>query len=153
MDCAGGRHLVQGGGVEAQCAPLLYFLHTAAVGGSAIPFKTSDLEVVATDKALEAQQMETLRQYLPARFDTGASGGPSPGDVMTLALTVFEARTDILERNCAASDGDPRAVRVKTPEEKWGAVFEGALRIHRCVDASSLPTVYAALAATPKGGR
>ena len=64
--------------------------------------------------------MEILRQDLPALFDTGASGGPSPGDAMTLALTDFEARTDMLERNRAASDGAPRAGRVKTPEEKWG---------------------------------
>ena len=71
---------------------------------------------------------------------------------MTLALSAFEARTDMLERTRAASDGAPRAVRVKTPEEKWGAVLEGALRMHRCVDASGLPPVYAALATTPKGG-
>ena len=74
------------------------------------------------------------------------------GDAMTLALSAFEARTDMLERTCAASDGSPRAVRVKTPEDKWGAVLEGALRMYGCVDASGLPTVYAALVATPKGG-
>ena len=96
--------------------------------------------------------MEILRRYLPARFDTGALGGPSPGDAMTLALSAFEARTYTLDRTRAASDSAPRAVRVKTPEEKWGAVLEGALRIHGCVDASGLPPVYAALAATPKGG-
>ena len=74
------------------------------------------------------------------------------GDAMTLALSAFEARTDMLERTRAASDGAPRAIRIKTPEERWGAVLEGALRMHRCVDASGLPPVYAALAATPKGG-
>ena len=31
-------------------------------------------------------------------------------------------------------------------------MLEGALHIHGCLDASSLPTVYAAHAATPKGG-
>ena len=108
----------EGGAVEAQCAPLLSFLRTAAVEGSAIPFATADLEVVAPDKALEAQQMEILRRDIPARFDTGASGGLSPGDVMTLALTAFEARTDILDRTCVASDGALRALRVKTPEER-----------------------------------
>ena len=118
----------------------------------AIPFEASDLEVVAPDKALEAQRMEILQWDLPARFDTGASGGPSPGDAMTLNLKVFEARTDMLERTCVASDGAPRAVRVKTPEEKWGAVLECALCMHGCVDASGLPSVYAALAVTPKGG-
>ena len=71
---------------------------------------------------------------------------------MTLSLSAFEARTDMLEPTRAASDGAPRAVRVKTPEEKWGAVLEAALRMHGCVDASGLPPVYAALAATPKGG-
>ena len=71
---------------------------------------------------------------------------------MTLALSAFEARTDMLERTRAASDGSPRAVRVKTSEEKWGEVLEGTLRIHGCVDASGLPPVYAALATTPKGG-
>ena len=54
---------------------------------------------------------------------------------MTLALTAFEARPDMLERTCAASNGAPRAVRVKTTEEKWGAVLEGALHMHGCVDA------------------
>ena len=71
---------------------------------------------------------------------------------MTFALTAFEARTDMLKHTRAASDGAPRAVRVKTPEEKWGAVLEGLLCMHRCVDVSVLPPVYAALAATPKGG-
>ena len=71
---------------------------------------------------------------------------------MTLALSAFEARTDMLEHTRTASDGSPRAVRVKTPEDKWGVVLEGALRMHGCVDASGLPPVYAALAATPKGG-
>ena len=42
--------------------------------------------------------------------------------------------------------------RVKTPEEKWGAVLEGSLRMHGCVDAIGLPPVYAALVTTPKGG-
>ena len=41
---------------------------------------------------------------------------------------------------------------MKTTVEKLGAVLEGALRMHGCVDASGLPPVYAALAATPKGG-
>ena len=72
---------------------------------------------------------------------------------MMLALTAFEARMDVIERTCAASDGVPRAMRVKTPEDRWGAVLEGALCMHGCVDASGLPPVYAALAATPKGGR
>ena len=71
---------------------------------------------------------------------------------MTLALTAFEARTDMLKHTRAASDDAPRAVRVKTTEEKWGAVLEGVLCMHGCVDASSLPPVYTALAATPKGG-
>ena len=73
---------------------------------------------------------------------------------MTLALTVFEACTDMIKCTRAASDGAPRAVRVKMPEERWGAVLEGALRMHGCVDASGLPLVYAALAAKLKlGGR
>ena len=71
---------------------------------------------------------------------------------MTLALSAFEARTDMLERTHAASDGAPRAIRIKTSEERWEAVLEGALCMHGCVDASGLPPVYAALAATPKGG-
>ena len=112
----GGAISSEGGGVEAQCAPLLYFLRVAAVYGSAIPFEAADLEVVALDKALEAQWMEILRQDLLARFGTGALGGPSLGDTMTLALTVFEARTDMLEHTRAPSDGAPRAVRVKTPK-------------------------------------
>ena len=37
---------------------------------------------------------------------------------MTLTLTAFEARTDMLERTCVASDAAPRAVRVKTSEER-----------------------------------
>ena len=41
---------------------------------------------------------------------------------------------------------------MKTPEEKWGAVLEGTLRMHGCVDARVLPPVYAALTATPKWG-
>ena len=68
--------------------------------------------------------MKILQRDIPARFDTGASGGPSPGDAMTLALSSFEARTDMLKGIYVASDGAPRAVRVKTPEEKWGAVLE-----------------------------
>ena len=72
---------------------------------------------------------------------------------MTLALTAFEARTDILERTRVASDGAARELKVKTPEEIWGEMLEGALHIHGCVDASGLPPVYAALAATPKGGK
>ena len=122
------------------------------VEGSVIPFEASNLEVVAPDKDLEAQQMEILQRDLPARFDMGASGGPSLGDAMTLALSAFKVRTDILERTRAAIDGAPKAVRVKKPEEKWGAVFEGALRMHGCVDASGLSPMYAALAATPNGG-
>ena len=81
-----------------------------------IPFETSDVEVVAPDKALEAQQMEILRRYLPARFNTGALGGPLPGDAMTLVLTKFEARTDMFEHTRADSNGASRAVRLKTPE-------------------------------------
>ena len=61
----------EGGAVEAQCAPLLSFLRAAAVEGSAIPFAPASLEVVAPDKALEAQRMEILRRYIPARLDTG----------------------------------------------------------------------------------
>ena len=141
-----------GGGVEAQCAPLLSFLRAAAVEGLAILFETDDLEVVALDKALEAQRMDILRRDLPARFDTGALRGLSPVDAMPLALTAFEARMDMLECTREASDGASRVVRVMTPEEKWGAVLEGALRMHQCVDASGLPPVYAALAATPTRG-
>ena len=88
--------------------------------GLAILFEASDLEVIAPDKALEAQQTDILRRDLPARFDTGASGGPSLGDAMKLALTAFEARTDMLECTRTASDGASRTVRVKTSEEKWG---------------------------------
>ena len=87
---------------------LLSFLRTAAVEGSVIPFEASDLEVVAPDKALEAQRTEILRRDLPARFDAGALGGGSAGDAMTLALSAFEARTDMLERTRAESDGAPR---------------------------------------------
>ena len=71
--------------------------------GSAIPFETADLKVFAPDKALEAQRMDILRRDIPTRFDTGASGGPSPGEAMTLALTGFEACTDMLERTRAAA--------------------------------------------------
>ena len=84
--------------------------------GSDIPFEAFDLEVVAPDKALEAQRMEILRRDLPTRFNMGDSGGPSPGDAMRLNLTAFEVRTDMLEHTRAASDGAPRVVRVKTPE-------------------------------------
>ena len=42
----------EGGGVEVQCAPPPSFMCAAAVEGSAIPFETSDLEVLAPDKAL-----------------------------------------------------------------------------------------------------
>ena len=114
-----GSHIIQGGGREAQCASLLSFLCAAAVDGSAIPFEAAHLEVVAPHKALEEQRMEILKKDLPTRFNTGGSGGPSPGDAMTLALTAFEARTDMLKRTHVTSDGAPRAVRVKTPEEKW----------------------------------
>ena len=82
----------------------------------AILFESFYLEVVAPDKAPEAQRMEILQRDLPARFDKGALEGPSPGDAMTLALTAFEARTGMLECTRAASDGSPRAVRVKTPD-------------------------------------
>ena len=61
--------------------------------------------------------MEILKRYLPARFDAGALGGTSARDAMTLTLSAFEARTDMLERNRAASDGAPRAIRIKTQEE------------------------------------
>ena len=71
---------------------------------------------------------------------------------MTLALTAFEARTAMLEHTHAAINGAPRAVKVKTPQEKWGVVLEGALCMQGCVDASGLPPVYAVLTATPKGG-
>ena len=69
----------RGGVVETQCAPLLDFLHAAAVEGLVIPFEVSDLEVVAPDKALEAQRMEILQRDLPARFDAGSLGGASAG--------------------------------------------------------------------------
>ena len=59
------------GAVEAQCAPLLSFWCAAAVEGSAILLEAADLEVVAPDKALEAQRIEILRRDLPARFDKG----------------------------------------------------------------------------------
>ena len=117
-----------------------------------IPFAAADLKVVAPDKSLEEQRMEILRRDLPARFDVGSLGGASEGDAMTLALSAFEARRDMLERTRAASDGAPRAIRIKNPKERWGAVLERALRMHGCVDASGFPPVYAALAATPKGG-
>ena len=55
----------EGGDIEAQCASLLSFMRAAAVEGSAIPFATADLEVVAPDKALEAQRMDILRRDLP----------------------------------------------------------------------------------------
>ena len=71
---------------------------------------------------------------------------------MTLALTAFEARTDVLERTRVARNSAPNLLRLKILEEMWGAVLEGALRIHGCVDSSGLPSVYAAFAATPKGG-
>ena len=148
----GGAISSEGGVVETQCAPLLVFLRAAAVQGSMILFEAADLEVVALDKSLEAQRMEILRRGLPARFDTGALRGPLAGDAMTLALSSFETRTDMLERTRTASDGVPRAIRMKTPEERWVSVLEGSLHMHRCVDASALPPVYAALAATPKGG-
>ena len=38
-------------------------------------FEASDLEVVAPDKALEAQRMEILRKDLPVLFDAEALGG------------------------------------------------------------------------------
>ena len=104
----------EGGTAEAQCAPLLAFLRAAAVEVSVIPFEASDLEVLAPDKDLKSQRMEILRRNLPARFDTRALGGLSPGEAMTLALSTFEARTDMLECTRAASDVPPRAVRVKT---------------------------------------
>ena len=84
-----------------------------------ILFEAADLKVVAPDKSLEAQRMDILRRDLPARFDAGDLGGPSAGDAMTLALSAFEARTDMLERTRAASDGAPRAIRIKTPRKRW----------------------------------
>ena len=83
-----------------------------------IPFEASDLEVVAPDKVPGVQRMEILQRDLPARFDAIALGGPSAEDAMTLALSAFEARTDMLERTRAASDGAPRVIRIKTPEER-----------------------------------
>ena len=66
MDGASGSRLFQrGGGVEANCAPLLSFLCATAVLGSAIPFATAKLEVIALDKELEAQRMEILRKGSP----------------------------------------------------------------------------------------
>ena len=70
----------------------------------AILFEAANLKVVDLDKALEAQRMEILQQDLLARFDKGASGGPSTEEAMTLALIDFEAHTDMLERTRAASD-------------------------------------------------
>ena len=55
-----GSILSKGGGVEAQCAPLLSFMCAAAVEESTIPFATADLKVVAPYKALEAQRMDIL---------------------------------------------------------------------------------------------
>ena len=75
-----------------------------------IQFVAADLEVVTPDKYLEAQWMEILRRDLPARFNAGALGGGSAGDAMTLALSAFEVRTDMLKRTRAASDGAPRAI-------------------------------------------
>ena len=95
--------------------------------------------------------MEILPRDLPARFDTGDFGGPSVGGAMILTLSAFEARTDMLECTRAVSDGAPRAVRIKIPEEIWGAVLEGVLRMHDCVNASGLTPVYTVLAAKPKG--
>ena len=106
----------EGGVVETQCALLLAFLRAAAVQGLMIPFEAADLKVVAPDKSPEVHRMEILRRDLPARFDAGALGGGSAGDAMTLALSTFEARTDMLERTRAASDGAPRAIQIKTPE-------------------------------------
>ena len=60
----------KGGVIEAQCAPLLSFLHVAAAERSAIPFATADLEVVAPDKALEEQRMDILQRYLPKHLPT-----------------------------------------------------------------------------------
>ena len=104
--------ILKGGGVKAQCAPLLSFLRAVAVEGSSIPFATADLEVVAPDKALEAQRMEILQRDLLARFNTRAPVGPSPGDAMTLSLTAFEARTDMLERTRVVCDAAPKAASV-----------------------------------------
>ena len=56
----GGAIPSEGGAVETQFALLLAFLRAAAVKGSVILFEASDLEVVAPDKALEAQRMEIL---------------------------------------------------------------------------------------------
>ena len=74
----GGAISSKGGAVEDQRAPLLSFLRAAAVDGLSTPFEAAELEVVTPDKALEAQWMEILRRDLPARFDIGTSGGPSP---------------------------------------------------------------------------
>ena len=147
-----GAILAEGADAAAKCAPLLTFLRAASVENSSVPFGTGDVEVVLPDSALEAQRMEILKRDLPARFGDGASGGPAPGDAMTLALTAFEARTEMMERTRLADSAASKAPKTKTPDERWGAVLEGALRIHGCVDASGLPPVYAALAATPKGG-
>ena len=65
----------KGGDVEAQCAPLLSFMHTAVVEGLDIPFATADLEVVALDKALEAQRMQILKRCIP-RASTWELRGP-----------------------------------------------------------------------------
>ena len=44
---------------------------------------------------------------------------------MTLVLTAFEARRDMLEHTSVASDASQTFLRVKTPEDRWGAVLEG----------------------------
>ena len=64
----GGAISSEGGAVETQCALFLAFLRAAAVEGSVLLFEASDLEVVAPDKALEAQRMDILRRDLPMRF-------------------------------------------------------------------------------------
>ena len=58
----GGAISLEGGVIETQCAPRLAFLRAAAAKGLVIPFEASDLEVVAQDKALEAQRMEILQR-------------------------------------------------------------------------------------------
>ena len=109
----GGAISSEEGAVETQCVPLLAFLCAAAVKGSVILFEASDLDVVTPDKALEAQRMDILRRYIPVLFDAEALGGASTGDAMMLALSAFEARTDMLDHTRSARNGDPRALRIK----------------------------------------
>ena len=87
----------EGGGRRGAVCTAPFVSVRGGGGGFGHPICDGDLEVVAPDKALEAQRMEVLLRDLPARFNTGASGGLLLGNAMTLALTAFEAHTDMLE--------------------------------------------------------